>query len=385
MPDDFDVALVLRSVNCTLMRGGTSKGVFFRDGVLPPSGKKRDEVLLRVFGSGDPMQLDGLGGAQVQSSKTMIVSRSRRAGVDLDYLFGQVSVEGWFVDYAGNCGNLTSAIAPFGIDEGLVRYRGSKALVRLYNVNTEKRVDAAVQLERGKTMYDGDYHIDGVPSPGARIDVTWYDPGGAMTGKLLPTGNPVDIVSVGGRKIECSIVDAGNPVAFVDAGAVGLRGTELPGHVSQGVLDVLEGVRSNAACMIGLVDDPADATKKTPHMPFVAVVASPLDYVSSEGKKVGKHEYGTLARLFSMQKMHHAYAATGAVCTAVASKVPGSVVNRVSKDVKDRFVVGHPKGVIDLAVRSRVKGDSVEIESVTLGRTARRLMSGLAYYRGLPA
>ncbi|HEV2225607.1 MAG TPA: PrpF domain-containing protein [Nitrososphaerales archaeon] len=372
--------MTLRTIPCTLMRGGTSKGVFFRKEFLPPPGKKRNDTLLKIFGSGDPMQLDGLGGAQVQSSKTMIVSKSERSGVDLDYLFGQVSVDGWFVDYAGNCGNLTSAIAPFGIDEGLLRVRGSKALVRLYNVNTKKRVDATIPLEQGKTKYDGNYMIDGVPRPGARIDVTWHDPAGAMSGKLLPTGNVVDRISVNGKVVNCSIVDAGNPVAFVDAAEVGLEGAELPGQVSRGVLDLLEAVRSEAACMMGLVDAPADATKMTPHMPFIAAVTASQDYVSSEGRKVTKKDYGVLARLFSMQKMHHAYAATGAICTAVASKVPGSVVNQVSRDSGETVVIGHPKGLIDLQVRSRVSSESLEVGSVTLGRTARRLMSGVAYY-----
>jgi len=373
--------VALHTIPCTLMRGGTSKGVFFRKELLPPPGEKRDEILLKVFGSGDPMQLDGLGGAQVQSSKTMIVSRSKRSGVDLDYLFGQVSVDGWFVDYAGNCGNLTSAIAPFGIDEGLIRVRGSKVVMRLYNINTKKRVDAVIPLERGKTKYDGDYMIDGVPRPGARIDVTWYDPAGAMSGKLLPTGNVVDRVTVGGRTVNCSIIDAGNPVAFIDAKDAGLTGTELPSQVDRVVLDFMEGVRSKAAWMMGLVDDPSEATKKTPHMPFVAAVAPPRDYLSSEGRKVKKEEYSVLARLFSMQKMHHAYAATGAISTAVASKVPRSVVNRLSRGGGETIIIGHPKGIIDLKVTSRMIGDSPSVESVTLGRTARRLMRGLAYYQ----
>jgi 2-methylaconitate cis-trans-isomerase PrpF len=273
-----------------------------------------------------------------------------------------------------------SAIAPFGIDEGLIRVRGSKALVRLYNINTRKRVDAAIPLDRGKTKYDGDYMIDGVPRPGARIDVTWHDPAGAMSGKLLPTGNVIDKFDVDGRTFNCSIVDAGNPVVFVGAGEVGLTGAELPGQVSRGVLDLLEAVRSKAAYMMGLVDDPAEATKTTPHMPFIAAVTASQDYVSSEGRRVAKKDYEVLARLFSMQRMHHAYAATGAICTAVASKVPGSVVNRASRVSGENVVIGHPKGLIDLRVRSKVSGESLKVESVTLGRTARRLMKGVAYY-----
>lgn len=362
------------------MRGGTSKGVFFRKEALPPAGKKRDEALLRIFGSGDPMQLDGLGGAQVQSSKTMIVSRSKRPGVDLDYLFGQVSVDGWFVDYIGNCGNLTSAIVPFAIDEGLIRVKGSKARVKLYNVNTKKRVDVVVPLTHGKMRYDGDYMIDGVPRPGARIDVIWYEPGGAVSGKLLPTGSPTDTIRANGLTIRGSIVDAANPVVFLGAEEVGLKGTELPNQVTRETLDKLEAIRSEAARMMGLVKDATEATKKTPHMPFIAVVAKAQDYVSSGGKHVSRNSYSVLARLFSMQKMHHAYAATGAICTAVAAKIPGSVVNGVAEGGEETVVIGHPKGLIEIGIKSRSAGDSVFIESVTVGRTARRLMSGLAYY-----
>lgn len=362
------------------MRGGTSKGVFFRKEVLPPPGKRRDEMILRIFGSGDPMQLDGLGGAQVQSSKTMIVSRSGRREADVDYLFGQVSVEGWFVDYAGNCGNLTSAIAPFAIDEGIVKVGGSKARVRLYNVNTKKRVDAIVPLVGGKTRYEGEYAIDGVPGKGARIDVIWYDPGGALSGKLLPTSHPADMLVIGGRSVRCSLVDAANPVVFVRAEDVGLRGVELPNQVSKEQLATLETIRSEGARLMGLVKDAADATRMTPHMPFVAVVAPTRDYIASDGKRLGKGSYGILARLFSMQKMHHAYAATGAICTAVAAKLPGTVVSEVAGGENGRVVIGHPKGLMDLEVRVRPSGDSVTIESVKVGRTARRLMSGFAYY-----
>ena len=371
---------MLKAIPCTLMRGGTSKGVFFRKEALPPAGKRRDEVLLRIFGSGDPMQLDGLGGAQIQSSKTMIVSRSRRPGVDLDYLFGQVSVDGWFVDYIGNCGNLTSAIAPFAIDEGLIRVKGSKARVKLYNVNTKKRVDAVVPLTRGKTRYDGDYMIDGVPRPGARIDVVWYDPGGAISGRLLPTGNPADTIRTDGFSIRGSIVDAANPVVFVRAEEVGLTGVELPNQIPRETLDKLEAIRSEAARIMGLVKDASLATKETPHVPFVAVVAKGRDYVSTDGKPVSKSSYNVLARLFSMQKMHHAYAATGAICTAVAAKIPGSVVSDVADGAGEEVVIGHPKGLIEIGVKSKTEGGSVHIESVTVGRTARRLMSGLAYY-----
>jgi 2-methylaconitate cis-trans-isomerase PrpF len=380
MLHDISRLVALRTVRCSLMRGGTSKGVFFRKEDLPSSRPKRDEILLKVFGSGDPMQLDGLGGAQTQSSKTMLVSRSRREGVDLDYLFGQVSVDGWFVDYLGNCGNLTSAVGPFGIDEGLIKARGSRARVKMYNVNTKKRVDALIPIEDRMTNYRGSYMIDGVPRPGARIDVVWYDPAGAVSGRLLPTGQVTDQLTLDGKTVTCSILDVANPVVFVRADQMGMAGTELPGQVSKQTLEELEAVRSRAAQMMGLVKRAADATRETPHMPFIAAVGKVRDFSTSDGRKISKGSYGVLARLFSMQKMHHAYAVTGAICTAAAAMMPGSVVNALAEGGGRTVKIGHPKGVIDIEVKTKGRGQTLSIDTVTVGRTARRLMSGLAYY-----
>jgi 2-methylaconitate cis-trans-isomerase PrpF len=261
-----------------------------------------------------------------------------------------------------------------------VKVKGSKARVRLYNVNTKKRVDAIVPLVGGKMQYEGNYAIDGVPGRGARIDIVWYDPGGALSGKLLPTSHPTDTLSVGGRSVRCSLVDAANPVVFVRAEDVGLKGVELPHQVNKEQLATLEAIRSEGARLMGLVKNAADATKITPHMPFIAAVAQTQDYSSSEGKRISKDSYGVLARLFSMQKMHHAYAATGAICTAVAAKLPGTLVSEVAKAENGKVVIGHPKGLIDLEVNAKPSGGSATIESVKVGRTARRLMSGLAYY-----
>ncbi len=370
----------LKSIPCVIMRGGTSKGVFFKKEDLPEDEAKRDEVIMKIFGSGDPMQIDGLGGSHTHTSKTMIVWRSRRPGVDVDYLFGQVGIERRFVDYTGNCGNLTSAVAPFAIDEGIVEVKGPKALVRMYNVNTGKRVDAIVPVENGRTKYDGDYMIDGVPNPGSRIDVVWHEPGGAVSGRLLPTGNPMDRIDTGHEVVETSIVDAANPAVFVEAEDVGMKGTELPDEVSPEILARLERIRSKAAELMGLVERAEEATLKSPHFPFIVVIGERRSYRTALGKEIDKDEYTVLARLFSMQKMHHAYAVTGAICTAAAAKVPGTIVNRRCEDRGEVVIIGHPKGIIDLKVKVRPSGELVELESVTIGRTARRLMAGLAYY-----
>ena len=370
----------LKGIPCVIMRGGTSKGLFFKREDLPADEKKRDEIIMKIFGSGDPMQIDGLGGSHTHTSKVMIVWRSNMPGVDVEYLFGQVGIERRFIDWSGNCGNLTSAVAPFSIDEGLVKATGSKTLVRMYNVNTRKRVDAIVPTKDGMTDYEGDYMIDGVPNPGSRIDVIWHEPGGSHTGRLLPTGNPVDKIPVGGKIYEVSIVDAANPAVFVRARDLGLTGAEMPSEIGREILDILEAIRSKAAEIIGLVNRAEDATIMSPHFPFIAIIGEKRDYRAADGKIISRDRYTILARLFSMQKMHHAYPVTGAICTAAAAKIPGTIVNQLSEDRGEVVIIGHPKGIIDLKVDVKPSGESIHINSITVGRTARRLMAGIAYY-----
>lgn len=370
----------LRSIPAVLMRGGTSKGVFLKREDLPGDRPLWDEIILRIFGSGDPMQIDGLGGSHTHTSKVMIVWRSEKPGIDVEYLFGQVGIERRFIDWSGNCGNLTSAVGPFAIDEGLVRPTEPVNVVRMLNVNTRKRVDAVVPVKNGETNYEGDYYIDGVPNPGSRIDLVWHEPGGSHTGKLLPTGNAIDTIRIGDKAYEVSIVDAANPAVFVRAGDLGLTGAELPGEIPDNIARRLEEIRSKAAELMGLVERAEEATIKSPHFPFIAIIGERRSYKASTGKIVRKEDYTVLARLFSMQKMHHAYPVTGSICTAAASKIPGTIVNQLSEDRGDRVIIGHPKGVIDLVVKTSPQGEGVRIDSVTIGRTARRLMKGYAYY-----
>jgi len=361
------------------MRGGTSKGIFFKKEDIPPEGSERDELIMKIFGSGDSSQIDGLGGAQTHTSKTMIVWKSDRPDVDLDYTFGQVGVAKHSIDWVGNCGNLTSAIAPFGLDEGLLKGKSPRTVVRIFNTNTKKRIDADVPVQSSVTQYEGDYRIDGVPNPGARINVKWFSPGGALTGKLLPTGNPVDSINIGTETIESSIVDAANPAVFVFAKAVGLTGKELPHDLSQASFMKLEAIRSKAAELMGFVEKAEEATKKSSHFPYIIILGEKQDYITSEGKTVQKSRYSILARVFSMQKMHQSYAVTAAICTGAAARIPNTIVNNVFEEKGDKVTIGHPKGVIDVSVDTIPSGESVGIKSVTVGRTARRLMSGTAY------
>ncbi len=371
---------MLKGIPCILMRGGTSKGVFFKREDLPSDPKIRDEVILKIFGSGDPFQIDGLGGSRTVASKVMIVWKSSRSDVDVEYLFGQVGIEEWHIDWTGNCGNLTTAVGCFAIESGFIKPTEPLTVVRMYNVNTNKRIDVVIPVKNGQIVYNGDYMIDGVPRPGSRIDLVWHDPGGTTTRGLLPTGKKKDVIVVDGREIEVSIVDAANPAVFLRAEDVGLKGTELPNQVDKKILEKLEKIRSKAAEMCGLVEKAEEATVKSPHFPFIAVVSEKEDYVTVQGKIVKKEDYTVLARLFSLQQMHHAYPVTGAICTASAAKIPGTIVNELSEDRGELVVIGHPKGLIDVKIKTKqINGETV-IETATIGRTARKLMSGTAYY-----
>jgi len=370
----------LKAIPCMLFRGGTSKGVFFKREDLPEDRRLWDEVILNIFGSGDPLQIDGLGGSRINSSKVMIVWKSERDGVDVDYLFGQVGIEERFIDWTGNCGNLTTAVGCFAIESGLVKPIEPVTTVKMYNVNTSKRVDALIPVKDGQIVYEGDYMIDGVPNPGSRIDLVWYDPGGATTGKLLPTGNSRDVVKVEGRELEISIVDSANPAVFVRAEDLGLEGVELPNQIDKKTLEKLEMIRSKAAKLCGFVEREEEATVKSPHFPHIAIIGRKKDYATVQGRTIKKEEYTILARLFSLQQMHHAYPVTGAISTASAAKIPGTIVNELTEDRGETVLIGHPKGIIDVKIRIGRSHHQTIIESAIIGRNARKLMSGVAYY-----
>lgn len=370
----------LKSIPCFLMRGGTSKGVFFKKEDLPSNSKIRDEIILKIFGSGDPFQIDGLGGSRTVTSKVMIVWKSNREDVDVEYLFGQVGIEERSIDWSGNCGNLTTAVGCFAIEVGFVKAIEPVTRVRMYNVNTSKRIDALIPVRNGQVDYEGDYFIDGVPTPGSRIDLVWYEPGGSVTGKILPTGNTKDIIRIDEGELEISIVDSANPAVFVKAEDVGLQGVELPNQVDKKTLDRLEMIRSKAAKLCGFVEREEDATIKSPHFPHLVIVGKKEEYTTIQGKLIKREDYTVLARLFSLQQMHHAYPVTGAICTASAAKIPGTIVNELADAREDVILIGHPKGIIDVKIKTEKIKNEVIIKSATVGRTARKLMSGFAYY-----
>ena len=378
---------MLKKIECTIFRGGTSKGVFFLEKHLPPAGPERDKILLSIMGSPDIRQIDGLGGAVSTTSKAAIISVSEREDADVDYTFAQVSIDKPIVDYNGNCGNISSAVGPYAIEMGLVNGEDPETVVRIYNTNTKKIIHAHVKTPGGKVNYFGDFPISGVPGTSSKIKLSFMNPAGAVTGKLLPTGNPLDRLDINGvGNLEFSIVDVTNPLVFVRADDVGLSGTELPEEIDSrpGMLELLERIRGNAAYLLGFVDDPESASFKSPAVPKMTIVSKPRDYITVTGDRISAGNFDLTGRMMSMQKTHKTYAMTGALCTAAAAVINGTVVNNA---VREGFSpvnlrIGHPGGIVPAGVEfSGTSNVVAEIEWAIGYRTARMLMHGTAYYR----
>ncbi len=372
---------------CAIYRGGTSRGVFFRENDVPPDPPARARLLVAAFGSPDVRQIDGLGGATSQTSKAMLVGPSERPDVDVESTFGQVDIANPLVDWGGNCGNLTSAVGPFAIDEGLVRAVEPLTTVRVFNTNTRKLIVATVPTGDGRALAEGDYTIPGVPFPGARVDLEFVDPGGAITGRLLPTGHPTDVLTVAdGRRFTVSIVDAANPVVFADAMELGLTGAELPLELEgrKDAMTILEELRAIAAEMLGIVKDRRQAKAVSPGLPKVGYVAPPQDYRTTLGTLLSADAMDLQGRLLSMGTAHRAYMGTGAICTGAAAVVKGTLVQGASRATLREgeptiIRIANPSGVMDVRVRWGVRGGEPRIRSATVGRTARRIMEGYVY------
>ncbi len=353
-------------VPCAIVRGGTSKGIFLKEHEIPPAGKLRDAVILRIFGSPDQRQIDGLGGANSLTSKVAIIGPSSRPGADVDYTYGQVSLTDAVIDWRGNCGNISSAVGLYAVDEGFVKPTEPTTVVNIYNTNTGKMIYATVPVRDGRGLSEGDYEIPGVPGTGARILLEFDDPAGAVTKKLLPTGNPKDTIDLGAKgKFTVSIVDAANPVVFCKAEELGLQGTELPLEVDAmpEVLELIEEIRSIVAAKIGIVCEAKRATRQSPAIPKIGFISRKRDYQSSEGKTISAEDIDFVGRLVAMQKMHRAYMVTGGVCTGAACKIEGTVLWDVLDDAarkSDVFRIGHPYGVMDVKVTSNRRSGEVD-------------------------
>ena len=365
--------------SCTIMRGGTSKGVFLMGKDLPADPDLRERIILAVFGSPDIRQIDGLGGADSLTSKLAIISRSDAPGCDINYTFGAVGIDKPFVDFSANCGNISSAVGPYAIDKGLVKPIEPFTIVRIYNTNTKKMIYSKVPVKKGKVVSDGDYEIAGCPGTGARIELSFMEPVGATTGKLLPTGNVVDEVKLAtGERYSVTIVDAGNPTAFVRAEELHLTGDELPAVLDQDktAQAKLEAIRIKVGELMGI---PVSQS-----LPKICFVAPARDFKTLTGKVVAKGEVDLLARLMAMGKMHKVFAITAAIPAAIAAILPDSVVNRMVGGGlpiagETKILIGHPSGVIDLKVDARFDKGGPHIVSCTVGRTARKILEGRVF------
>jgi 2-methylaconitate cis-trans-isomerase PrpF len=365
-----------QKIRAVYMRGGTSRCLVFHEPDLPASGPARDRILMAALGSPDPYgrQLDGLGGGISSLSKACIIAPASRADADVDYTFAQVEIGKPVVDYKGNCGNCSSAVGPFAIDEHLVKWTEGETLVRIHNTNTKKIIVAHVPVRDGEAAVEGDFELAGVAGRGARIALDFLDPGGAGTGRLLPTGAARETID----GLEASLVDATNPVVFVRARDLGLAGTETPQSIDadRSLAARLEAIRVEAARRMGI---PGSAS-----VPKVAMVAPATPFTALDGVRHGSDTVDVVARVISMGNCHRAFALTVAMCLAVAARVEGTVVRESAAGAggapggpaAPMIRLGHPSGVLPIDARVRVRDGAAWAESVTVYRTARRLMEG---------
>ncbi|MGR5122110.1 2-methylaconitate cis-trans isomerase PrpF [Vibrio harveyi] len=375
-------------VPATYMRGGTSKGVFFNLEDLPQpaqvAGKARDNLLLRVIGSPDPYakQIDGMGGATSSTSKTVVVSRSQRVDHDVDYLFGQVSIDKPFVDWSGNCGNLSAAVGPFAIHAGLIDEdqipQNGIVTVRVWQVNIGKTILIHVPIVNGFVQETGAFELDGVTFPAAEIQVDFVDPADGE-GSMFPTGNLVDdlvVPDVG--TFNATFINAGIPTIFVDAEALGYQGTELQDDINndESALAKFESIRAHGALKMGLIDSLEEAQTRQ-HTPKIAFVSQPKSYLSSSGKAVEAGEVDILVRALSMGKLHHAMMGTAAVAIASAVCVPGTLVNLAAGGgEKESVTFGHPSGTLKVGAKAKQTEQGWVVEKAIMSRSARILMEG---------
>lgn len=364
------------------MRGGTSKGIFLKKNHLPSEPAARDAAILEVFGSPDVRQIDGLGGADPLTSKLAIIGPATRDDADVDYTFAQVSIDRPFVDYNGNCGNISSAVGPFAINEGMVKVTEPVTTVRIHNTNTGKILVAEVPVKDGLAQVHGNCKIDGVPGTGAEILLDFSDTAGSSTGKMLPTGKAMERMETSRGAIDVSIVDVANPMVFVRAKDVGMKGTETPKEINGNaeLLKYLEEIRGKAAVLCGMAKDEKDALANSPAFPMLAFVSPPADYEDfTSGKTIKAAEVDMVSRLMFMQVLHKTYAGTGTCCTGAAMKIPGTIAHEATPDAdaKTTLRIGHPAGVIP--VQADVQ--SGKLTRCAFARTARRIMDGYVYLK----
>ncbi|CAN1544656.1 prpF, probable AcnD-accessory protein PrpF [Burkholderiaceae bacterium] len=379
-------------VPATYMRGGTSKGVFFRLQDMPPAtqvpGAARDALLMRVIGSPDPYgkQTDGMGAATSSTSKTVILAKSTRPEHDVDYLFGQVSIDKPFVDWSGNCGNLSAAVGPFSISNGLVDPgripENGIATVRIWQANIGKTIISHVQMTDGAVQETGDFELDGVTFPAAEVQLEFMDPAAEEEGgggAMFPTGNIVDdLVVPGVGTLKATMINAGIPTIFINAESVGFKGTELQDDINSDpkALEMFEKIRAYGSLRMGLISQLEEAAKRQ-HTPKVAIVAKPADYIASSGKAISASDIDVLVRALSMGKLHHAMMGTAAVAIGTAAAIPGTLVNLAAGGGNlDSVRFGHPSGTLRVGAQANQVDGEWQVTKAIMSRSARVLMEG---------
>jgi 2-methylaconitate cis-trans-isomerase PrpF len=382
--------LKLRAV---YMRGGTSKAVMFRAEDLPSQRALWDPIFIALMGSPDPngRQLDGMGGGISSLSKVCVIGPPSRDDADVDYTFAQISVKNAAVDYSGNCGNMSSAVGPFAVDERIVEAREGEAVVRIHNTSTCKIIVARFAVHDGLAEIEGDFALPGVAGTGAPIRLDFLDPGGAGTGSLLPTGHVADTLETDGKTFRASMVDAANPCVFVDAADLHMTGIEMPEEIEADahLLDRLEAIRIAASIRMGIARDREEAAAK-PSIPKVAMVTGPRHARTLSGAPLDSDAADLTVRMISLEQPHRAVPLTGAMCLAVAARLPGSIVHDLARPAESADApvrIAQPSGLTVVGASVKRKGDNWAVEHATVYRTARRLMEGLVCVRvsALPA
>ena len=375
-------------IPAVFMRGGTSNAIVFNAKDLPRDRALWDEIFIAAIGSPDPYgrQLDGMGGGISSLSKVCVVGPSSRADADIDYTFAQISVKESKVDYSGNCGNMSSAMGPFAIDEGIVPASGKEALVRVHNTNTKKIIWSRFALDEGESAVDGELAIPGVSGTGAAVRLEFREPGGATTGKLLPTGNVTDVLDVPGYgKFNVSMVDAANACCFVRADELGITGTEMPEALDANgaLLEKLGAIRLAASVAMGIASNVEEAKAKRV-VPFIGFVSGPQDAVTLTGEKIPASDVDVTGRMLSSGQTHRALPLTASLCMAVAARIEGSVVNQLTRktdDPESPIRIAMPSGVLTVAATVRKENGAWYAEQGAFFRTQRRLFDGYVYVR----
>jgi 2-methylaconitate cis-trans-isomerase PrpF len=369
-------------IPCVLMRGGTSKGLILRQIDLPNNANERDAVILRIYGSPDKRQIDGVGGGNPLTSKLAVIGPSSKHGVDINYTFGQVSLEKSEIDYKPTCGNMACAVGLYALEEGYVELVEPITPVRIFNSNTSKIIEAEIPVKDGKVQYEGNFSIDGVPGKAPCIMLNFLDSGGAVTGRLLPTENPKDTVTIDdGRRFDVSVIDSANVLVFVRAKQLNISGTEIDEQFNQAeILETLEKIRVQVGRQIGLIKDEKNVSPVSNALPKIAVVEEPQSYVSSTGSKIEKVEIELLGRYVAMGTLHQAFAVSGGIAVATAAKIPGTIISDIITNKESDIIhIGHPAGVITVKAEVNLCDGNYEVRKAAIGRTARRIMEGFSY------